>query len=83
MLDFPNFGSPRVDADAYPYLQETIRNLGKGYRMGNVSFDESSSNFPQQAELSVIPGMHIPLQVDDRASRDILYCRSDSSDEVA
>ncbi|KAF7129323.1 hypothetical protein RHSIM_Rhsim10G0118900 [Rhododendron simsii] len=50
--------------------------------MGNMSFDESSSNFAQQAELPVIPGIHVPLQVDDRASRDVLYSRSESSNKV-
>ncbi|KAF7130777.1 hypothetical protein RHSIM_Rhsim10G0077600 [Rhododendron simsii] len=66
-----------------PSSKETIRNLSKGYRMGNVGFDESLSNFTKQPEQPVIPGIHVPLQVDDRASRDILYGRGDSFDEVA
>lgn len=83
MVDSSSSGSPRVDANAYPLLQETIQNLGRGYRMGNVSFDKSSSNFARSVEHPVIPGIHVPLQIDDRASRDILYCRSDSSDGEA
>ncbi|KAF7143717.1 hypothetical protein RHSIM_Rhsim05G0105000 [Rhododendron simsii] len=82
MVDSPSSGWLRVNADAYTDLQETIRNLDMGYRMGNVNFDESSCNFAQQAELHVILGIHIPLQVDDKAFKDILYGRSDSLDEV-
>lgn len=74
---------PRVDPNAYPTLQETIQSLDRGYRMGNVSFDERSSNFPQPTGLPVIPGIHIPFQVDDRTSRDILYGQGDSPDAVA
>lgn len=51
--------------------------------MGMVQFDERSSNFPQPTGLPVIPSIHIPLQVDDRSSRDILYGQSDSPDEAA
>ncbi|KAI8563837.1 hypothetical protein RHMOL_Rhmol03G0140200 [Rhododendron molle] len=52
-------------------------------RMGNVSFDEHSSNFSLPTGLPVIPDIHIPLQVDDRASRDILHGRGDSPDAAA
>lgn len=37
-----------IDTEAFPELQETIRNLGKGYRMsGGMDIDESSSNLAQ------------------------------------
>lgn len=82
MVNSSSSGSLRVDADAYPTLQETIRNLGKGYRMGgNLDFDKSSSNFARAAGEPNIPTIHIPLQIDDRSSRDILYSRGNSSDE--
>lgn len=82
MVNSSSSGSPRVDADAYPTLQETIQNLGKGYRMGgNLDFDESSSNFAWATGEPNIPRIHIPLQIDDRSSRDILYSRGNSSDE--
>lgn len=70
--------SPSVDPDAYPSLLETIQSLGKNYR----SFDERSSNLPLPTELPVIPGIHIPLQVDESASRDVLYGQGDSPDEA-
>lgn len=71
--------SPTVDPDAYPSLLETIQSLGKGYQR----FDECSSNFPRSSGRPIIPGIHVPLQVDDRASRDILYGRDDSPDTAA
>ncbi|KAF7127284.1 hypothetical protein RHSIM_Rhsim11G0017200 [Rhododendron simsii] len=83
MVDSPSSDSPRIDPDAYQVLQDTIRALARGYWMGNMSFDESSSNFAQPAGLPVIPGIHVPLQVDDRASRDILYGQGDSLNAAA
>ncbi|KAF7143346.1 hypothetical protein RHSIM_Rhsim05G0118400 [Rhododendron simsii] len=82
MVDSFSSGSPRVDADAYPTLQETIENLEKGYLMGgNMDFNESSSNFARVAREPSIPRIHIPLQINDRSSRDNLYGWGNSSDE--
>lgn len=37
-----------IDTEAFLGLQETIRNLGKGYRMsGGMDIDECSSNLAQ------------------------------------
>ncbi|KAI8546920.1 hypothetical protein RHMOL_Rhmol07G0156800 [Rhododendron molle] len=82
MVDSSCISSPRVDPDDYSDLQDLIQSLGRNYRSGGMSFDESSSNFARQPGHPVIPDIHVPLQVDDRSSRDILYGRGDSPDEI-
>lgn len=71
--------SPNVDPEAYPTLLETIQTLGRGYR----SFNERSSNFLRPTELHVIPGIHVPLQVDDSACRGANLGQGDSPNETA
>ncbi|KAF7139018.1 hypothetical protein RHSIM_Rhsim07G0162000 [Rhododendron simsii] len=66
-----SINSLNVDPEAYPTLLETIQSLCKGYR----SFNECSSNLCRSIKLSAIPGIHIPLQVDDSA------CRGAGSDQ--
>lgn len=72
-------GSPNVDPEAYPTLLETIQRLDKGYR----SFNECSSNFPRPAGLPLSPGIHIPLQVDDSACKDVNPNRGDHPEGFA
>ncbi|KAF7153986.1 hypothetical protein RHSIM_Rhsim01G0093200 [Rhododendron simsii] len=62
-----SINSPNVDPEAYPTLLETIQSLGREYR----SFDERSSNFRRPTGLTAIPGIHVPLQMDDNACRDV------------
>ncbi|KAF7144992.1 hypothetical protein RHSIM_Rhsim04G0229500 [Rhododendron simsii] len=62
-----SINSLNVDLEAYPTLLETIQSLGREYR----SFDERSSNLRRPTGLTAIPGIHVPLQMDDSTCRDV------------
>ncbi|KAF7138835.1 hypothetical protein RHSIM_Rhsim07G0158000 [Rhododendron simsii] len=72
-----SINSPNVDPKAYPTLLETIQSLGKEYQ----SFDECSSNLRRPTGLSVIPGIHVPLQVDDSACKGVSFNQGDFDQE--
>ncbi|KAF7148348.1 hypothetical protein RHSIM_Rhsim03G0109000 [Rhododendron simsii] len=69
-----SINSPNVDPEAYQTLLETIQSLGRDYR----SFDEWSSNLRRHSGLTAIPGIHIPLQMDDSACRGVSPGKGDS-----
>ncbi|KAF7114618.1 hypothetical protein RHSIM_RhsimUnG0083200 [Rhododendron simsii] len=72
-----SINSPNIDPETYPTLLEMMQSLGKEYR----SIDERSSNFRRPTRLSAIPGIHIPLQMDDSACEGVSSGQWDSDQE--
>ncbi|KAI8560402.1 hypothetical protein RHMOL_Rhmol04G0252500 [Rhododendron molle] len=70
---------PKINPEGYPNLMETIQSLDRNYR----SFNESSSNFPLPTGPSIIPGINVPLQMDDSACRGTPVGQGNSPNESA
>ncbi|KAF7145037.1 hypothetical protein RHSIM_Rhsim04G0129500 [Rhododendron simsii] len=76
-LGKPHCPSSHSEGDLDALSLGESQSLGREYR----SFDERSSNLRRPTGLTAIPGIHVPLQMDDSACRDVNSGQGDSDQD--